>query len=89
MTMNRIFVSLCWFGGIVLPPGSRSGIAEIDKIPSEKMPLRSASALGDVSFLSTNEVAEIREHADEEIRELFGSTPTLFHLRLDLSRSIW
>jgi hypothetical protein len=30
MTMNRIFVSLYWFGGIVLPPASRSGMPEID-----------------------------------------------------------
>jgi hypothetical protein len=64
------------------------GIAEIDKIPSEKSPLRSASGLGDVNFQSTKEVAEIREHADGEIRQLFRVCPNTSSLSLDLGRSI-
>jgi hypothetical protein len=30
ITMNRIFVSLCCFSGIVLPPASRPRMPEID-----------------------------------------------------------
>jgi hypothetical protein len=39
----------------------------------KKNPLGQGRGPGDVNFSSTNEVAEIREQADEEIRQPFGS----------------